>query len=145
MSIVPEAQATQDTQAPDPMQDPDKRQRVELAKNFVSQLLKGIKQIGMYRHNEAKFPEFLHSAHEAIEQYTSAHGPLSMKVEPQNFPLFNQPLSAEESQLPYKFIKDGFRQLIFSPGLPVDEMVSFTIVALSHPERESDFLTAHLF
>src|SRR5690348_13632888 len=85
---------------PDPMQDPEKRERVELARNFTFHLLKGIKQIGMYRHNEGRFAEFLQKAHEAISQYTVKHGALSMKVEAQNLMLYGQTLFSEDNPLP---------------------------------------------
>src|SRR5687767_15791273 len=100
---------------PDPMDDPEVVKRVELAKNFTFHLLKGIKQIGMYRHNEAKFPEFLAKALEAVSDFTTKYGPLSMKVEAQNLILLKQNLFTEDTPLPYKFYRDGIRQLIFRP------------------------------
>ncbi|MFL5319758.1 MAG: HEAT repeat domain-containing protein [Myxococcaceae bacterium] len=124
---------------------PENRDKVELAKNFTFHLLKGVKQIGMYRHNEAKFPEFLAKAHEAIEQFTAKYGPLSMKVEAQNLTLLNQPLFSEDSNLPYKFYRDGIRQLIFRPDLSIDEMVQFTMIALSEPERGAEDILAQLW
>lgn len=121
------------------------REKVEGARNFTFHLLKGIKQIGMYRHNEAKFPEFLVKAHEALGGYTERFGPLSIKVEQQNFLLLGQPLFSEESALPYKFFRDGIRQLIFRPGLGVEELVTFTLIALSEPERGADDVLAQLW
>ena len=43
----------------DPMKDPVQKKQVEAARDVAYHLLKGIKQIGMYRHAEAKFAEFL--------------------------------------------------------------------------------------
>ncbi|MBX5482509.1 MAG: HEAT repeat domain-containing protein [Myxococcaceae bacterium] len=129
----------------DPMQDPEKRERVELARNFAFHLLKGIKQIGMYRHNESRFGEFLQKAHEAIGQYTVRHGALSMKVEPQNLLLYGQTLFSEDNALPYKFYKDGIRQLIFRPDLTVDELVAFTLIAVSDTERGGEDVLAQLW
>lgn len=131
--------------APDPMQDPEKRERVELARNFAFHLLKGIKQIGMYRHNDARFPEFLAKAHEAITQYTDKHGALSLKVDPQNLLLFGQTLFSEDNPLPYKFYKDGIRQLIFRPLLPVEELVTFTLIAVSDTDRGGEDALAQLW
>ncbi len=124
----------------DPMQDPQKREQVELARNFSFHLLKGIKQIGMYRHNDAKFAAFLEKAQEAIGQYTDTYGALSMKVDPQNFLLYQQPLFSEENALPYRFFRDGIRQLIFRPGLSADELVRFTLIALSDERSGEDVL-----
>lgn len=131
--------------AADPMDVPENRDKVELAKNFTFHLLKGIKQIGMYRHNESKFPEFLQKAHEAIGAFTTKHGPLSMKVEAQNLTLLNQPLFSEDTTLPYKFYRDGIRQLIFRPDLTNEELVQFTMIALSEPERGAEDVLSQLW
>jgi hypothetical protein len=129
----------------EPSADPVIREKVELARNFTFHLLKGIKQIGMYRHNEAKYPEFLGKALEAVTQYTDKHGPLSLKVDQQNFLLHNEALFAEDTPLPYKFFRDGIRQLIFRPGMTLAEMVTFTLIALSEPERGADDALAQLW
>ncbi|MCY1041982.1 HEAT repeat domain-containing protein [Corallococcus sp. bb12-1] len=126
-------------------QSPEVREKVELARTFAFHLLKGIKQIGMYRHNEARFPEFLAKAQESISAYTEKFGPLSLKVEQQNFTLHNESLFTEESSLPYKFFRDGIRQLIFRPGLPLEELVTLTLIALSEPERGAEDVLAQLW
>ncbi len=126
--------------APDPMADPEKRDRVEMARAFAFHLVKGIKQIGMYRHADGKYGEFLSRAHEAIAAYTQKHGALSLKIDPQNLQLYGQPLFNEDNPLPYKFYKDGIRQLIFRPGLEVEELVTLTLIAVSDNERGEDVL-----
>lgn len=126
--------------APDPMADPEKRDRVEMARAFAFHLVKGIKQIGMYRHADDKYGEFLSRAHEAIAAYTQKHGALSLKIDPQNLQLYGQPLFNEDNPLPYKFYKDGIRQLIFRPGLEVEELVTLTLIAVSDNERGEDVL-----
>jgi hypothetical protein len=137
--------ATDAATAPDPLADPENRQRLELAKAFAFQLLKGIKQIGMYRHNEARYGEYLSKAHEAVHQYTERFGPLIFKVEQQNFHLFEQPLFAEDTPLPFKFWRDGIRQFIFRPGLRPDELLTFTLVALSDVEKQGEDTVAQLW
>ncbi len=129
----------------EPAVDPVVREKVDLARNFTFQLLKGIKQIGMYRHNEAKYPEFLGPALKAVTEYTEKHGPLSLKVEQQNFMLHNEALFSEDTPLSYKFFRDGIRQLIFRPGMTLQEMVTFTLIALSEPERGADDVLAQLW
>ncbi len=129
----------------DPLSDPENRQRLELAKAFAFQLLKGIKQIGMYRHNEARYTEYLDKAHEAVKQYTERYGPLVFKVEQQNFTLFEQPLFGEDTTLPFKFWRDGIRQFIFRPGLRPDELLTFTLVALSDVEKQGEDTVAQLW
>src|SRR5579863_5583385 len=120
--------------APDPMTDPVNREKVQFAQQFVFHLLKGIKQIGLYRHNDSRFAEFLQPSLQALAQYGEKFGPLSIKVEPKNFLLLGQELFSEESSLPYKFFRDGIRQLIFRPGLAIEELVAWTMIALSEPE-----------
>jgi len=129
----------------EPSTDPVVREKVDLARNFTFQLIKGIKQIGMYRHNEAKYPEFLSPALSTLTEYTERHGPLSIKVEQQNFLLHNEPLFSEDTPLSYKFFRDGIRQLIFRPGITQQEMVTFTLIALSEPERGADDALAQLW
>lgn len=129
----------------EPSQDPLVREKVEGARNFAFHLMKGIKQIGMYRHNEAKFPEFLAKAQESIAEYTEKHGPLSLKVEQQNLMLYNESLFSEDTPLPYKFFRDGIRQLIFRQGLSIEELVQFTMIALSEPERGAEDVLAQLW
>jgi hypothetical protein len=131
--------------ANDPLADPENRQRLELAKAFAFQLLKGIKQIGMYRHNEGRFTEYLEKAHAAIREYTDRWGPLVFKVEQQNFHLFDQSLFTEDTPLPFKFWRDGIRQFIFRPGLRPDELLSFTMVALSDVEKQGEDTVAQLW
>jgi HEAT repeat protein len=137
--------ATDALPATDPLADPENRQRLELAKAFAFQLLKGIKQIGMYRHNEARYTEYLDKAHEAVREYTGRYGPLVFKVEQQNFLLFEQPLFTEDTPLPFKFWRDGIRQFIFRPGLRPDELLTFTMVALSDVEKQGEDTVAQLW
>jgi hypothetical protein len=131
--------------AQEPATDPAVQEKVEAARDFTFHLLKGIKQIGMYRHNEARFPEFLTRAQQALETYTDKHGPLSLKVEQQNFMLYGEPIFSEDTPLPYKFFRDGIRQLIFRSGVTVEELVTFTMIALSEPERGAEDVLAQLW
>src|SRR5215470_3048538 len=99
----------------------------------------------MYRHNEARYGEYLSKAHEAVHQYTERFGPLIFKVEQQNFHLFEQPLFAEDTPLPFKFWRDGIRQFIFRPGLRPDELLAFTLVAVSDLEKQGEDTVAQLW
>lgn len=129
----------------DPMEDPVNRDKVESAKIIANQLLKGIKQIAMYRHAESKFPEFMEKAHAAFTQYLETFGPLALKVEQQNFQMYQQDLFDEPTPMAFKFFRDGIRNLIFRPGLSVQELVTFTLIANSDPERGADDVLAQLW
>ena len=129
----------------DPLADERSHQKLELAKAFAFHLLKGIKQIDMYRHNEARYGEYLQKSHDAVRDFTETYGPLLFKVEQQNFRLFDQDLFPEETNLPFKFWRDGIRQFIFRPGLRLDELVTFTLVALSDVEKQGEDTVAQLW
>jgi len=127
------------------MEDPTNRDKVEAAKAIVFQLLKGIKQIGMYRHAEGKFGEFLEKAHQTFTQYLQTYGPLALKVESQNFQMYQQDLFEEPTPMAFKFYRDGIRNLIFRPGLTIEELITFTLIATSEPERGAEDVIAQLW
>ncbi len=66
-------------------------------------------------------------------------------MEQQNFHLFDQPLFTEDTPLPFKFWRDGIRQFIFRPGLRPDELLTFTLVALSDVEKQGEDTVAQLW
>jgi len=127
------------------MEDPTNRDKVEAAKEIVFQLAKGIKQIAMYRHAEGKFGEFLEKTHQAFTQYLETHGPLALKVESQNFQMYQQDLFEEPTPMAFKFYRDGIRNLIFRPGLSIQELITFTLIATSEPERGADDVISQLW
>ncbi len=129
----------------DPMDDPELKAQVEAGRGVAFHLLKGIKQIGMYRHAEAKFPEFLNKTFEAMKEFHAKYGPLNLKVDMTNLTLHKQDLFTEENPLSYKFFKDGIRTLVFHPGISLEEIVQFVLIALSDPDRGAEDLNAQLW
>lgn len=127
------------------MADPAVRKQVEAGRQVAYHLLKGLKVISMYRHNESKYGEYLQKAHEALAQYTAQYGVLNLRVEITNFTLFKQDLFSEDNPMPYKFFKDGIRQIIFRDGFSLEELTTFTNIALSDPERGADDINAQLW
>jgi truncated hemoglobin YjbI len=127
------------------MTDPALKKQVEAARAVAYHLLKGMKQIGMYRHNEAKFGEFLTKAWASLDEYNKTYGVLQLKVELTNFTLHKQDLFSDDNPVPYKFYKDGIRQLMFRPGFTVEELVTFTLISLSDPDRGADDFNAQLW
>ncbi len=127
------------------MADPKNRKQLEDAKSVAYHVLKAMKTIGFYRHAEAKFVEFVTKAHTAMTEYLAKYNLLTLKVELTNFTMFKQDLFAEDSAMPFKFYKDGIRQLTFRPGFTVEEMVSFTLIALTDPDRGAEDLNAQLW
>jgi len=128
----------------DPLADPENKKRFELAKEFALHLAKGIKNIGIYRHNAARYPELVRRALEAVVRYTETFGPLTLKVETRCFSVFKQPVfevGESGENLPYKFYREGIRHLIFRPQLTPEEFLQFVMIALSDAERSDDVLS----
>ncbi len=130
------------TETDDPLSLPENRARLEVAKEFAFHLAKGIKNIGIYKHNTSRYQEYVQKAFEALQKFGSQFGPMSIKVEAQCFSMFKEPIFTSEGgdNLPYKFYSDGIRHLIFRPGLGVDEFLRFVLIALSDPRRGEDIL-----
>ncbi len=131
--------------APDPLADPKVRAQVEAGRQVAYHLLKGLKVIAMYRHNEAKYGEYLTKAWTSLAEYTKTYGQLNLRVEITNFTIFKQDLFTEDNPMPYKFFKDGIRQIVFRDGFSLQEMTTFTLIALSDPERGADEINAQLW
>ena len=129
----------------DPMENPELKAQVEAARGVTYHLLRGIKQIAMYRHAEGKFPEFLAKTHEALAAFHEKYGSLNLKVDLTNLTLHGQDLFTEENPLSYKFFKEGIRTLVFHPGISLEEIVQFTLIALSDPDRGAEDLNAQLW
>ncbi|MFN7133815.1 MAG: HEAT repeat domain-containing protein, partial [Myxococcales bacterium] len=140
---APARNAPAPDQADDPLSSAENRSKLEAAKEFAFHLAKGIKNIGIYRHNTGKYPEYVGKAYEAVQKFTSQFGPMSIKVEAQCFSMFKQPIFEADSadNLPYKFYSDGIRHLIFRPELSLDEFLKFVLIALSDPKRGEDVLS----
>ena len=69
----------------------------------------------------------------------------NVKIDMTNMTLFKQDLFTEENPLSYKFFKDGIRTLVFHPDITVEELVQFTMIALSDPDRGAEDLNAQLW
>lgn len=127
------------------MADPTARKQVEAGRQVAYHLLKGLKVIAMYRHNESKYGEYLQKAWAALAEYTKEYGSLNLRVEITNFTIHKQDLFTEDNPVPYKFFKDGIRQIIFRDGFSLEEMTTFTMIALSDPDRGADDINAQLW
>ena len=95
-------------------------------------LLKGIKNIGIYRHAESRFPEYLAPAHAAFAKLLDRTHFLALRVGPFDLKYQRQVIYADENKenLTYKFYKDGLRYLILRNGLPLEELLRFVMLAI---------------
>ncbi|MEM1026182.1 MAG: HEAT repeat domain-containing protein [Myxococcota bacterium] len=107
---------------------------VEEAREAFRLLLKGIKNIHIYRHAEVRFPEYMQPAHTALTRFLNEHESLAFKIEPFAVKLKDAVVHEDEDRenLTYRFYKDGVRYLIFRRGLTVDELVSFVLLAIEN-------------
>jgi hypothetical protein len=96
-------------------------------------LLKGIKNIGIYRHAENRFPEFLQPAFEALNAFLEEFEILPLKLLPYTLEYKKQVIYEDQDKenLTYKFYRDGMRFLLFRRGLPIDELLRFVLIAIS--------------
>ena len=132
---------------PNPLDDPQNRRKLELTAEFVQTLQRAIKSIGLYRHATSKFMEFMERPHQALSQIVDELGAVSFKVETQAFTLFSQPLwSADTGEnVPYKFYRDGVRALIFRPGITTEELLKFTLIAISDSKKGDEDILSQLW
>lgn len=148
MPLEPTAKSSPSLAAPvpdEPMANPDLKKQIDAARGVLHAFLEGMKTIGVYRHLEAKFGEFLAKAHGALGAFTATYGPLTIKVELTNFTLHNQELLTEDSPIPYGLSRDGIRQISFNPGFALDELITFALIAMSDPERGAGEFNAELW
>lgn len=132
----------------DPLAGADGQEKLEAARDVCLQLVKAIKQLGIFQHNRARFPEYMERCHRAFTGWIERWGPLPIKVETRNFTMFKQPLLAEDVEVAYRFYKDGIRHLIFREGLTVEELVDLALIALTsfdHPEHRGNDVLQELW
>ncbi|MBX7116098.1 MAG: HEAT repeat domain-containing protein [Myxococcaceae bacterium] len=118
---------------------------IESARAVLNQLLKGIKQIGLYRHAEQKYAEYLEKAYLALSEHLRQHGRLELRIEQTHFSVARTHVGGDEVALPYKLFKDGIRQIVFQPGFTLAELARFTLIVLSDPEHGADAINAQLW
>ncbi|MHB8418855.1 MAG: HEAT repeat domain-containing protein [Myxococcales bacterium] len=114
--------------------DPQKQAQVDAAAAVFAQLLKGFKNIALYRHNTARYGEFLERAYQAMCGYLDGYQALTVKVEAEAFTLYKQPLlpPGSDERLAYRFYQDGIRQLVFRAGLTPEEFQKFALIAMTN-------------
>lgn len=115
--------------------DLSEEEEVRLAKeigNFVFLLLKGIKNIGIYKHAESRYAEYLEPAYSALTAFLNVNELLPLKVTPYSLEFKKRPVYEDQDKenLTYKFYRDGLRYLIFRAGMPAEELLKFVLLAM---------------
>jgi len=100
-------------------------------------LLKGLKNIGIYRHAENRYAEFLAPAHQMMSSFLEREMILPLKLGPYTLEFKKRVIYEDQNKenLTYKFYRDGMRFLIFRQGVPVEELLRFLLLILdSHAD-----------
>ncbi len=113
----------------------------EAAQNFFFLLLKAIKNIGIYRHAENRFAEFVQPAHAQLETFLSEHQVLPLKIGPYSLEYKKHVVYEDQDKenLTYKFYRDGLRYLVFREGIPVNELLKFVLLSVGGVTDEALF------
>lgn len=103
----------------------------EVAQIFLL-ILKGLKNIGIYRHAQSRYAEYLEPAFAAMSAFLEREHILPLKLAPYSLEYKKHLIYEEESKenLTYKFYRDGMRFLIFREGVTIDELLRFLLLAL---------------
>jgi hypothetical protein len=109
--------------------------------SFIGVLLKGIKNIGIYKHAESRYREYLEPAHKLLEQFLELDPILPLKLTPYSLEFKKHVVYEDQNKenLTYKFYRDGMRYLMFREGIPLDELLRFVLLAMETPSEAALF------
>lgn len=104
----------------------------QAASQIFSLLLKGIKNIGIYRHAESRFAEYIEPAFNTLTAFLEQEHILPLKLGPYSLEYKKHTIYEEQSKenLTYKFYRDGMRFLMFREGLTAEELLRFVLLAI---------------
>ncbi|CAN0550125.1 unnamed protein product, partial [Laminaria digitata] len=121
--------------------DADEQAATDDAKNFFFLLLKGIKNIGIYRHADNRYIEFIQPAHAALDAFLAEHQVLPLKIGPYSLEYKKHPVYEDQDKenLTYRFYRDGLRYLVFREGIPVEELLRFVLLSVNSVSDEALF------
>lgn len=126
--------------------DPKAAERLKAVREFFLLLRKGVKNIGMYRHDPKRFPGFLQPASAALEKLLQ-DGPLPFDVEAEAFLFLKEPVWAIEAgeNIPGRFFREGVRQIALRPGMTAHELETLVGIMLTNPDRGGEEILSQLF
>jgi hypothetical protein len=140
--------------APEPLADPDELESgsgaaeqadadqiaAQQAGEIFFHLLKGLKNIGIYRHNHGRYGEYLEPAFVALTDFLKEWHNLPLKLGPYTLEYNKQVIYEEHSKenLSYRFYRDGMRFLIFREGIELEELLRFVLLTIEGQEDNSN-------
>jgi HEAT repeat protein len=116
-------------------------QTAQEAAQFFSLLLKGLKNIGIYRHAQTRYGEYLEPAFNALTAFLARDRLMPLKLTPYTLELKKRVIYEEQSKesLSYRFYRDGMRFLVFREGLSLEELLRFVLLAMDAPSESQLF------
>ncbi|RME25881.1 MAG: hypothetical protein D6806_07135, partial [Deltaproteobacteria bacterium] len=109
--------------------------RIADAKQLFDHFNRALKNISIYRHNVARFKEYLAATYQHLKRILKNYGTIAFRVEQLGFKYFGQMVyeqDATEQNIAHKFYRSGVRILIFREGLDEDELLKFTEICLTN-------------
>ena len=124
-----------------PGAEDDDEAAAQEASNFLFLLLKGIKNIGIYRHAENRFLEFIQPAYAALDGFLALREVLPLKLGPFTLEYKKTVIYEDQAKenLTYKFYRDGLRYLVFRQGIPPEELLRFVLLTTGTLSEEALF------
>ena len=114
--------------------------KLDKARDFFQNFAVALKNISLYRHQTDGFLRFLAPAYQSLVLYHESFGSLNVKVRPFEFHIGHEPVftdDSQESNLPYKFYREGFRSLSFEVGITDRALLALLDVILRVPRDVS--------
>lgn len=111
---------------------------VSSAAQFLTLLLRGIKNLKLYIHAHERYASFLRPAWNVLQTFGSESGALPLKLGPEAL-FFRDTIVYEEKgreNLTYGLYKDGVRYLIFHPGITIDELLRFVLLYIDQNSEQ---------
>lgn len=120
--------------------------RSSAAREFFAQLRKGAKAIAMYRHNPSRFADILKPSHGALTTALEP-GPLVVRVTAEAFVAEEQEVWQADGgeNVPFRFYREGIRQLVLRPGLSEEELGKLVLILLTPTERTGEEILGQLW
>ncbi len=115
-------------------QEEEIKSRVNDVGEFFTQLKKGIKTIGLYRHNTQQYKTYLQHAYNSLTETLEKYEVIQLTVEQSTFKYLKNVIyqaEAAEQNFAFRFYRDGVRLLVFRKGLTSEELLNFVLICLS--------------
>ncbi|MBN2494628.1 MAG: HEAT repeat domain-containing protein [Deltaproteobacteria bacterium] len=126
---------TMTTERSGPLDPAEREKRIGEVIEFFQRLNKSLKTIGLYRHNTARYGEYLQGAYDYFAELLGRVQSITFVVEQTALKYLGEVVyqsEASDQNLAFKFYQDGIRMLAFREGLTPQEMLGFILICLTN-------------